>query len=172
MIRAPVKLLPSAPGASIHVPAEFVTTIVDAASGVPYDPLSGQWVRSLRAGAWLVGFEVPKEIGDLKPARAVISAELAAPGHVIVIRRGQSPGGATPADTADGPVVAEWKQVVGARDVSVQLDPDDVDRHGRLWLRVAVEPVFSAAGAGIQPEWNLNRLDVSLDVTVLGNRQP
>ena len=105
------------------------------------------------------------EIGKLRPIRADLSADLAAPGHIIVVRRGQCPGGVV-RDRADGPIVAEWKQAVGNRTATADLDADDFDASGCVWLRVSVEEAASGGSGGVLPQWKFNRLSVGLTAQI------
>jgi hypothetical protein len=163
LLRAPVQVRSSAPGAMISIPSDFVTLTGGADAGVFYDPERREWLRSLQTGAWSLGFRTPAGLGKFKPLRASIAADLSAPGHTIVLRRGQCRGG-TFNDNPDGPVAAQWQSVVGARTVSVDLDADDVDATGCLWLRLAVD--VTDFGAGEIPQWKFNDLAVGVDVQV------
>lgn len=135
-----------------------------ADAGVFYDAEHREWLQSLQTGAWSLGFRAPAGIGTFKPLRATISADLSAPGHTIVLRRGQCPGGNV-ADNPDGPIAAEWVDVVGTRTVSIDLDPADVDASGCLWLRLNVDVTDFGSGGAI-PQWKFNNLAVGLDVRV------
>jgi hypothetical protein len=172
MLRAPVRVTASAPGETIAIPPDFVTFTGGADAGVFYDAERREWLQSIQTGTWALGFRAPIGIGNVRPLRATIGADLTAPAHTITLRRGQCRDGVL-ADNPDGPVVAEWNDVSGTRTATVDLDAADVDADGNLWLRMAVE-VTSFAGGGAIPQWKFNDLSVGLDVRVEdgAERQP
>ena len=165
MLRAPLQIRPSPAGASVRVPSDFVVTSTGAtAGGIPYDPTHHEWLPSIRTGNWIVGFQLPPQIGKFKPLSASISADMSVPGHTIVLRRGQCSNGVV-GDNPQGPIVAQWNQAIGSRTASIDLDANDVDSRGFLWLRLSVEDTESGASAsGVLPQWKINDLAVSYEV--------
>jgi len=162
LLRSPLRIIPSPDGETIAVAPEFVTMSGDA--GAFYDEAKREWVQSIQTGAWRIGFSAPPQIGVLSPIRATIIADLVAPGHSIILRRGQCTGGKL-GDNPEGEIIAEWKQPVGVRTVEVDLAPDDVDASGRLWLRLSVDESGSS-GAGVLSQWKFNTLSVGITAKV------
>jgi hypothetical protein len=161
LVTAPAILVASPAGTMVQVPSDCVVPQGDAAKGVLFDPATGQWLQSMLASSWRIGFAIPKDAGPLLPVRVRIHADLAAEKHKVSLRRGQCQGG-VPGDDPNGPVVAEWDRVIGPRDTTFDIGPSDLDANGCLWLRLTVES-SGASGDIIQPQWKLNRFDVEFD---------
>jgi hypothetical protein len=165
MVRSPLQIVPSPVGDTVHFASDFVTMTGSAGRGVFYDEVQQEWLQSIQTGNWNIGFGAPLQVGKLTPTHATVSADLAAPGHVIVLRRGQCVDG-NPRDNPEGPIVAEWKQAVGVRTVSIDLAPGDFDANGCVWLRLSVEEAASNGGSGLPAQWKFNSLSVGLTAQI------
>jgi hypothetical protein len=161
LLSAPVSLLPSFPQTVFHISSDFVTTTFrKPGRSQLYDAATRQWLGSIITGTWNVGFQIPRGIGKVKPISATISADLAASHHIIVLRRGQASGG-TWRDNPAGPIVAEWKQAAGSKTATIDLDDNDVDSNGCLWLRLTVKE--ADATDMIEAPWKFNSLSVGFE---------
>lgn len=165
MVRVPIQIKPSPISDSIHIPSDFIKVVGGAGQGVFYDEVAGEWVQSMQAGSWLIGFRAPPEIGRIRPTRATLRADLLAPGHKISFRRGQTVEGQA-TENAGGEVVADWNRAVGTRSARFELEASDVDSSGRVWLLLEVEEAGSAGDAGVLAQWKFNRLELELDASV------
>src|SRR5205807_1801130 len=109
----------------------------------PYDIGRRQWAASTQPGQWLVGFSPPPQVGQLKPLRVTLWADVTAPQQTIRFFRGQCQGGTprpsalrlrleekSPSATA-GERVASWTLPIGQQNVSFSPRPEDYDQHGR-----------------------------------------
>jgi hypothetical protein len=157
MCRVPIRLQPSRAGETIRIPAEFVKTVVDTQRGAPYDAERQDWVPSLLAGNWNIGFQIPQGIGSLSSVHATVHADLAAPAHTVILRRTQPPTGAEP-DASPGAAVAEWDQPVGNKIVKIDLQSTDLDAAQVFWLRLGVDP--SRSNTSGEEQWKINDLSV------------
>ena len=162
LITAPLSVTPAQPGETFHLPAEFVTTLGDAGHGVLFDRAAGEWMQSMLVGPSLIGFEIPRMIGDAVPVRARIAANLAAGRHSLELRRGQCKDGVV-RDNPDGPVVVRWNKATGEKTVECEVGPEDVDSRGCFWLRLNVEP--AGEGSPDQLQWKINQLAVEFDLS-------
>ncbi len=169
MVRSPIQITPSALEQSIHVPSDLVQVAGGAGQGVFYDDVQREWVQSMQAGNWLIGFRAPAGIGSIRPTRATLRADLLAPGHKITFRRGQALEGVAKENTG-GPIVAEWNRLVGARSIAFDLDPADADAQGCVWLLLSVEEAGSAGDGGVLAQWKFGRLEMELDARVESRR--
>jgi hypothetical protein len=173
LLSAPLRVAPSPPSATISIPADFNTIVTPAGRGVFYDSAQGQWLHAMQVGSWMVGFKPPAPIGKLTLRRAAIHVDINAPNHTLVLRKGQCRDG-TVAENSDGPVVAQWQQVTGDRDCTVELDLNDFDQDGCLWLRLNVEQTAeqnTAVGAEL-PRWKFNEFAVGLEAIAQSEAKP
>jgi hypothetical protein len=168
LITSPVTVTPSLPDQVVRVPSDFVALAGPAVHGTLFDPATNEWVESVTESSWLLGIQLPPGIGPCKPLRALISVDLAAPKHSIILRRGQCVQGA-PQDNPDGAVGAQWSQVTGLRQATIDLDTNDVDRTNCIWLRLSVERSDTSSGE-IQPHWKFNAFSADVEVRTESKR--
>lgn len=164
MCRTALATLPSQVGSAVTIPPEFVVTSVDSSRGAPYDLARAEWVPSRQSGAWGISFQLPRGLGRIGSVQATIAAEIAAPAHEVVLRRGQCREG-TLFDNPEGPILARWSRPTGTRALTAALERDDFDADQRLWLRLSIDPTREEAASEPQ-EWRLKDLSVQFEVDI------
>jgi hypothetical protein len=170
MVRAPISIEVSPPGSKIAVPAALVGIEMGR---LPYDPLAGESPASQQPGEWLVGFAVPREIGQVRPTHVTLEARVTLPGHTLSIRRGQCVGG-TPKTNANGPLVVEWGREVGNKQVDIDSSAGDYDSDGRVWLRLEIRPVSATTGGtgGSPVSWQIKDLGMNVEAEAVAPPRP
>jgi len=165
MVRTPVEIAPQKAGARVSIPAVMMK--LDTGR-LPYERDRGESVATPQPGQWLIGFAAPAEVGRLRPTRATLRLRITLPGHRFAVYKGQCADGTPKANQFSEPLVA-WERDVGAREVSMNLEPRDVDADGRVWLLVDVSPI----GASAEPlSWQVKDIELTMDAEITGPAAP
>ncbi len=158
MVRTPLRIQPPEPGTTIAIPSLLVS--FDSGK-LPYDLAKGQSVPTQQEGQWLVRFAAPPELGQIRPTRAALEARLNLPGHALLIRKGQCPGGRPMANPA-GPITAEWKSEVASKKVAIDCTPEDYDRDGGVWLLLEIRST-APGGSTAAAAWQIKDFALAID---------
>jgi hypothetical protein len=113
----------------------------------------------------------PPQVGQLKPLRVTLSADVTAPQQTIRFFRGQCQGG-TPRKNSAGERVASWTLPIGQQSVSFSPRPEDYDQHGRVWLLMGVTSTVPTGSSGVVSPWQFRRLEMSYEAEGVGSNAP
>ncbi len=166
LLRCPVRVQPSPVGSRVRIDGPFTSIRFGPERSLPYNPQVNRWVRTNQPGQWLFGFAAPMEIGRIRPIRATLSAEPTAPQHTITFVRGQCQNGSA-VERPDGPVLARWQQPITPQSVSFEVNADDCDSTGTIWVLMQVQSDSSEADVG-SAFWQFRRLEMGLESQVVG----
>ncbi len=161
VVRAPVRIEPSAPGSVVRIPAAFVS--LAKVSPFPlYDAGKDEWIPNRAGAQLLLEFHRPTATNGVALDGAELRLNIDAPRYTVTIRRGQASGGGAKANPAGG-VVAEWSNPVGPQSpVAFDLSGDDTDAGGRVWLMLDVQPVDRAGAGEIPSPWQVREIALDL----------
>ena len=164
LLRVPAQVKPSPVGSDVWIDGAFNSLVLLQRDGCPYDPLLQRWLPGTQSGQWLLGFKPPSAIGRLAPNRVILNLDATAPRQRIRFQASQCAGG-RPTPNADGPIVADWSEIISRRSISFPCSADDFDENGCVWLLVTVDspPAFSAAS------WLIRSLDLTYEARVVGH---
>ena len=168
LVRAAGRILASPVGAKVIVPPGFVRIERGPSLGLPVGADTGGFGETNQSGPWMLGLATPGQIGRLKPARVTFALDASATGWKITLQRRQCAGGRVQED-ADAEVLAEWDGVGGAKLVTIDVGPDDVDENGWVWLRLSGEPRAPSGIAMSEPtqgNWHMLRFDATIEAVV------
>jgi hypothetical protein len=162
LLFAPVAVLPAADHVKFSIPSDFVTMVMaHTGQNEPYQVATRQWLGTILTGTWWVGFQIPSGIGRVRLVTATLTGDLAAPHHIVELRRGQC-GSGRRQDNPDGAVVVEWNGLTGSETQSFSLDDGDVDSSGCLWLRLNVTEA-KGSDSSMPTPWKINTLSVGFE---------
>ncbi|MEA2735810.1 MAG: hypothetical protein QOE14_2261, partial [Humisphaera sp.] len=167
MVRTPLRFHVPPPGSAVTVPAALVRVVPGR---MPYDVTKDESVPSQQDGQWLVGFELPKAVGHVRPKRATLELRVNVPGHQLVVRQNQCMDGAAQADALQEPIGA-WDRAVASPRVNIDLGPRDVDRAGRVWLLFDVHSVGAVSGNN-PLSWQIEDLGLSVEAEAVAPPDP
>jgi len=173
LVRTPLRIEPPAAGTKLSLPAALAT--VDTGH-LPYDIQKGESVPTQEQGTWLVGFSVPPQLGQVRPTRVTLEAQLTFPTHALVIRRGQCAKGSPKMDP-NGAVLAEWGHEVASKRVSMDCSSGDFDRAGRVWLLLDIHPVGASGGTDAGTDaaagsWQIKDLTMAINAEAIAPPKP
>ncbi|HEY8668054.1 MAG TPA: hypothetical protein VIL86_15500 [Tepidisphaeraceae bacterium] len=175
LVRTPVRIDPSPPGTTVKIDGAFNSMNPGESHALFWDPMHHLWLSNVtQGGDMVIGMSAPWEVGTIKPTKATIELDAAAPQQTVTVRRGQCPGGKARYNemhqvmgNPDGEVVVSWSHLLGKKTVTFDCSGDDFDEHGTLWLYIQVD---NAGGA--EAQWHFNDLSVSTQAEVIGPRDP
>jgi hypothetical protein len=164
LVRVGASVEPSPIGSDIRINRGLARLRVKPAEGLPYDARKRRWIGAAQTGNWLLAFAPPAQIGGgLRPRRATLHADVSAPGHTLVLRRGQCEKGSAQGNPQGAPV-ARWASESASRVVAFEANNADFDSNGWVWLRVEVEEDSSgSAGVGPRELWTIRELSMEID---------
>jgi hypothetical protein len=158
MVRAPLKLQASSVGSQVLVEGPFNRLQRSSGSaGLPLDRLG--IASSNMRGEWVMMVVPPREIGRLKPTHAVLSVDLNATQYVMTVSVGQN---------GTGRKIASWAQSISPETVAFDVGPEDLSPDGYLVLRLKMDNAGEIPRDAMRPQWNINRIQVSLTGEVTG----
>lgn len=166
VVRVPLRIEPTPPGQRVRIPAPLMRPVLSRTTGIPYDTIRHEWLPSTSEGEWLIGFRPPEGIGTLRPVQVVLDVNINAPRHHVTLRRQQVRNAAAALNPA-GEVIAKWIQPVGPQDLTVQLDAQDADADGTIWLMIEVKRDAPPAPGELPSMWELQWLRANYEADVI-----
>jgi hypothetical protein len=157
MVRTPVRIEPTQPGAKL---LDSRGAGRDEHGALPYELDKGESIATQQPGEWLVSFAAPAEVGRCAPTRATLQVRVTLPGHQLAIYQNQCADGRAQSESADRTGRRRGTAAVGSREVSFDLGARDVDADGRVWLLFDVHSVGAAAGSN-PLSWQIQDLGMS-----------
>jgi hypothetical protein len=181
LVRTPVTIEPSEVGSPVRVDPGFTQLRRDMAISLPYRAEAESWADASQGGPWLVAIAAPREIGKIDPKQLTLNLDLRATGFNFTIQRGQVANGIVQ-ENPTAETILKWDNTDGAKDVTIDLTPADVDANGWVWLRITADTavvgeslIGSISGMGNQGalnNWRMLRFDATLSGTVASAPHP
>lgn len=170
LARTPLQIQPSPVGDRVRIPGEVMAVDPGPTRGLPYDASRQEWLQSSMDGTWLIGFRPPAQVGQLRPIRLLVDANLNAPRHRLTLYRQQVRNGRPEVNLAAEPAV-QWDTPAGARDAVIEVDASDADATGTIWLRLQVERAGGIDTSGLPAPWQVHWLRAAYEAEVIGPPQ-